>query len=394
METLKRYILLIFSFVSLFLLAGFTGKEKYIELQGYLNARDSSSFHADDGNVVSILNTGTRGEILESKKMNSGNYGLRIKVMTGAKAGETVWVYYDVKSPALELYETKPTTWDQNQKEVAKTTQPEKAKSTKVTHETKALPDRSNETAAAPLAGSLSRPAKATAARGGADGLTAAKLIERSNKEITKASQQPCAYCSNATTTGAATPKSTLPLKHAGLAGQCSQLVSPDGRLGSLGKSIYSTMAEAKYSKYFTANGSLGSFCPNFNHLQPAQRLQAWTWFWTSLANEESGCTVNKIHPTTIRDRRGRLITINPRAGYGLWAMEKDRNIRRGRGAACDDISSGAGQARCAIDIMVDTQLSEGKPASVTHGSYWGPIHRGRAQIIPHMKKLALCYPK
>lgn len=173
---------------------------------------------------------------------------------------------------------------------------------------------------------------------------------------------------------------------------QCSAIMDSQGNLGSIGQELYEIMDSDKYASYFTQDSSLGSLCPKFNSLSDSQRIMAWTWFWTALASEEATCTVKKIHPTTYIDRKGRRRILNPRPGYGLWALEKDRNIRRGRGRACDNISTTKGQALCAVDIMFKNPVISRFTGEPNKNSYWGPVRRSQSQVIPHMKRLSLCY--
>jgi hypothetical protein len=162
--------------------------------------------------------------------------------------------------------------------------------------------------------------------------------------------------------------------------------------LGEGGKSLMSIMSENQYAKYYTQSNALGSYCPKFNGLSQTQKLEAWTWFWTALAQEEASCRVDLVHKTSYT-KNGREIILNPREGYGLWAMERDPNIRRSRGAACKSLKNIDGQARCSIDIMVKTQLSKGAPASGRIG-YWGPVRREYKdhQLMPHMRRFSLCF--
>lgn len=78
-----------------------------VELEAYLNARSSAAFLKNSGNVKTVLSKGTKGEVLESKKMPSGNYGIKIKVQTGPRRGESYWLYYDLKSPKMKLFDAK-----------------------------------------------------------------------------------------------------------------------------------------------------------------------------------------------------------------------------------------------------------------------------------------------
>lgn len=215
------------------------------------------------------------------------------------------------------------------------------------------------------------------------------EAIESANQKIKKYATGTCSYCSSYPTAG---EELLLKLrKTSNMPKACNHLVSSTGRLGSTGKSIFKILSEPLYKKYFTKANALGAFCPKFNSLNDSQKLMAWTWFWSSLAKEEASCNTSIIHGTTYRTKGGQLRVLNPREGYGLWALERDRNYRAWRGQACNNIGSPEGQARCAIDIMMKTQLSKGRSAAASM-SYWGPVRRGTTQIIPHMRRLSLCF--
>lgn len=171
----------------------------------------------------------------------------------------------------------------------------------------------------------------------------------------------------------------------------CYKFVDSKNQLGMTGKIILDILSRPEYKNYYTKNDSLKAYCPKFNSLEESEKLLAWTWFWSVLAKEEATCNEKINHPTHYRDKKGRKRVLNPTVGYGLWALEKDRNKRRWRGAACENIGSVEGQARCAIDIMVKTQFMRGRNVSYS-GSYWGPVRRAEKQIIPGMKGLESCY--
>jgi hypothetical protein len=139
------------------------------------------------------------------------------------------------------------------------------------------------------------------------------------------------------------------------------------------------------------ASNALGGFCPKFNQLSSRDKMVAWAWFWTALGQEESNCKVGLTHPTRVKTRAGYRV-INDRPGFGVWTMEKDRSLRiRTRGSECRDISTFEGQAKCSIEIMKDNQLSNGYTAT-SGPMYWGPIIRKNTQMMPHMKRLKLCF--
>lgn len=82
-------------------------KGDLIELQSFLNARTSAAFTKESKNISAVLAKGTKGEILETQKMPSGNFGLKMKVESGPHAGETYWVYHNLKNPTAKLFNEK-----------------------------------------------------------------------------------------------------------------------------------------------------------------------------------------------------------------------------------------------------------------------------------------------
>lgn len=368
--------LLFTSLLSTFLLVGFSGKEKYLELDGYLNGRSSSDFSKGARNVINVLDKGTRGEITEVKKLPSGNYGFRLKVINGSLQGKSFWVYHNVKNSDLKMFEQIPDNWANAASYETKNV--EQARAVETVRSTPARPEKD----VAPP------PARTKMIEQNTDDVMT--LIAASNKKVQKVGEPVCTTCLENTHTA---KESTLkPAKTRRMSEACSLFVNNNGELGPHGQSVMSIMASPKYVQHFTADNSLGGFCPKFNTLSDSQRLMAWTWFWTALAMEEASCDPTQIHGTTYKDRQGQIKILNPREGYGLWALERDRNVRAWRGEACKNISTVEGQARCTIDIMVDRQLARGRTAKMSSGSYWGPIHRGDTQLLPHMRRMSQCF--
>src|SRR5690606_27545591 len=71
---------------------------------------NSGSF-AGQANVQTVLDKGTRGEIKGYRKFHSGNYGIKMKILSGPQTGNTLWVYYNKQNPALKLYTKQPQDW-------------------------------------------------------------------------------------------------------------------------------------------------------------------------------------------------------------------------------------------------------------------------------------------
>jgi hypothetical protein len=78
-----------------------------VELEAYLNARSDARFTKGSNNIATTLSKGTRGEVMETKKMPSGNFGIKMKVEGGSHRGESFWVYYNLKAPLIKLLDVK-----------------------------------------------------------------------------------------------------------------------------------------------------------------------------------------------------------------------------------------------------------------------------------------------
>ena len=377
------------------LLSGFTGKEKYIELEDLANGRSSANFKRS-GNVLTTLPRGTQGEIIKATKLRSGNYGIKIKILNGPNAGRTMWVYHRMNGDStLALYKKIPSSWNSSSQTQAKseerresrseekqsrTDEPTRAVATLTIRETRTVVENKE----APAATETTAATENSASNDEVSELSAVTAINETNKRLRneKSEDEECTDCM-ITSSG---QRSLLRPERRAMVSACNTFMNSQGQIGSGGQIIYNILNSPSNRSSYTKNNALGNFCPNFNQLSDSDKLIAWTWFWTALAQEESGCNPYIVHAT----RSGGRI-INPRVGYGLWAMEQSSSIRRGRGPECSDISNISGQARCAIEIMKDTQLDDGETAH-DGGSYWGPVRRAHRQIIPHMKRLTLCF--
>lgn len=378
-------------------LLGFTGQERYIELEGFLNGRSSARFRAQDRNVRAVLSKGTRAEILKIQRLPSGNYGVLVKTINGAHAGESFWVYYKNSQPVLKLYEKAPASWRLAKKKRAAETVRD--------------------------VGVYRNPKKPAA---GVDGAAAdiLKQMEKANTQVQTPGVNPevrpedCASCVAAQTPipsprpdvnaetilENATRKETVQSRiqddkrgatHPNrMAYACYKFVRHDGSYGDWGQTMAAIMKESKFKQFYTKPSALGAFCPKFNSLSEDQKIQAWTWFWGSLGSEESGCGLKKEHRTMVQGLNGVWKVNNPVPGYGIWALEKSPLLREGRGPECQNINTLAGQARCAIHIMVKNQLSKGNTASAASLKYWGPTlnNRKARQIMPLMERFTPCF--
>lgn len=221
---------------------------------------------------------------------------------------------------------------------------------------------------------------------------TIAPLASALNSAAAQANPPSVSAPAAAQASAPATPPTILPPTTRRMNPRCANIMDTNGNLGAWGEAIKKVLSEEPYNRSFAANNALGSFCPKFNSLSRERRIQAQIWFWTALAQEESGCNPNKEHGQWYTDAQGVKRRLNPTTGWGLWAMEKSANLRRTRGPACYDIGSVEGQARCSIDIMQKVHYDNGRATSVSRGSYWGPIHRGSSQLMPHMRRFQECF--
>ncbi|KYG66654.1 hypothetical protein AZI86_06305 [Bdellovibrio bacteriovorus] len=390
MEMKKRFKSFTLIGLAMFL-AAFSGQEKFVELEGYLNARSSAAFRKIDTNVKAVLATGTRGEILEKKKLRSGNYGLKVRVMSGPYTGKSYWVYYNVSNPDLALYDAPPQTWDQITPE--KTTI-DQAAGAETLRPIKGIDDTDK---ASELAYQETKPKENNDARDAIDAITYGQ--QQVNRVPVPSKRPECTECSQ-NIENVPVPASEEQLADAligpsakQMSPRCATFINRDGEFGKLGRAAMKIMSEPRYKNAFTKSNALGKFCPNFNTFTESEKLQAWTWFWASLANEETQCVQEIEHPMYVY-KRGRRIKINNELGWGMFAAEKSAANRAARrGDACKVIfGSGEGQLRCAIDTMKDTTLDDGHTASGDKGSYWGPVRRGNTQIMPHMKRFKACF--
>lgn len=368
MEVTKLIKRILAGTVCISLLSGFTGKEEYVELKGMLNGRSSSSFTREDRNILTTLTRGTRGEILETKKLRSGSFGIKIKVMNGKNAGKEMWVYHRDGDSDLALYETIPADWST-------------AKTTRDVATAQAVAAKRDKAAIEEDVNAKKAAKQKEAARSAID------AIESANK---KAKVRPCVDCSAAPPTNEGRGN-ILRSEKRGMAPACYKIVNKQGVPTSKGQKLISIMSNGSNRSEYLASNALGAFCPKFNQLSSSDKMVAWAWFWTALGQEESGCKEGLVHPTRVKTRSGYRV-INDRPGYGIWTMEKDRSLRiRTRGSECRDISTFEGQAKCSIEIMKDNQLSNGYTAT-SGPMYWGPIIRKNTQMMPHMKRLKLCF--
>ncbi len=106
---MKNKLSIIMLVMSLSSLVGFTTGDE-IELDSYLSGRTSPIFYNYSKNRAVTLIKGTTGEVLEIIKFpQSGNSGIKMKITNGPEIGNSYWVYYNSKSPAIKLVNNKNT---------------------------------------------------------------------------------------------------------------------------------------------------------------------------------------------------------------------------------------------------------------------------------------------
>lgn len=360
--------------LSALFLTGFTGQEKYVQLDSSLNGRQSGQF-VGRSNIQTVLAKGTQGEITGYRKFYSGNYGIKMKILSGPQAGSTLWVYYNKQNPALKLFKEKPQNWNKAAPSLT-TSEVRISRYAQAQRNVAAQPQEIMESSAAASPQALAEKAVARLA-----------VVQ---SEVAKAQTPACDRdCLAKMPT---LQKPFLSAARIDLAPACSNLMDQNGDLGNSGKILFQTMNKPENKRHFTHDNSLGKLCPRFSHLSDEDKLQAWTWLWTALAQEESSCNATVIHPTVIKNKKtGQKRILNPYAGYGLWALEKDKNIRAWRGSECSNIGTIEGQIKCSVSIMRKQIASRGT-ADIRSGSYWGPLHRAESQMLPHMRRLSLCF--
>lgn len=356
-------------------LAAFSGQEKFVELEGYLNGRSSAAFRRSDKNVKTVLSAGTRGEIITYKKMKSGNYGLQVKVLSGPKKGEFMWVYYNVNNPDLKLYDVAPQSWPDYAPQ--ETTQVEAASGVETLRDTPAVKDATPgvENGYSKDQSRISEAAKAN------EELAAG--IEQLNNIPVPTARPECDDCQTTIRQDVDYSRVTIARGTTGrhgtiTAARCDAIMNNKGQLGELGKYMYKQMSNSRYRGQYLKSNALGAFCPRFNQLTEDQKLLAWTWMWTALGQRESHCEPEVKH------------TITPKPGRGIWAMETRLQDRAWRGSACKDVAGAFGQALCSIDIMYKTTLQDGQSARGDRTSYWSTIMDGL--VDKTMKRFELCY--
>jgi hypothetical protein len=392
MKTISAPILQLFIWAGLALaITGFTGYEVYVELEGFINGRSSAEFRAQDHNIKAVLPQGTKGQILEYTEFSSGNYGLKIRTLNGGRQGEEFWIYYKPSAPHMRLFEAMPQHWVSSQGQgragsgARQTTQVERATAAETTRAVTAYvepqsPGGNNPGGSHPdVIGALI----------GSQVVREAVQAAGTNQAVAPSSCRDC-------TSGAPARIAPASSSRSRLAPMCSNFIGSDGSYGQWGRQMAGIIAEPRYRDLYLRNNSLGAFCPRYAQLSESKRIQAWVWFWSALGHEESGCDLNKHHGTHYRNRRGEVVRLNPREGHGIWALERSATYRRGRGAACSNISTFDGQARCSLEIMAKNQLVSGASASGAADSkkYWGPLRNSRQgrQIMPHMRRFTECF--
>ncbi len=358
------------------LLSGFTGQEEYVELKGMLNGRSSGSFSRSDSNILTTLTRGTRGEILETKRLRSGSFGIKIRVLNGRSQGEEMWVYHREGASDLTLYSDMPDKWNDSNK----TTKVSSAKSARTETEKTAVVDPDS--------------AKRKTIRAH----QAIESINKANKEVKSSNCTNCSVAAAAPTTEGHRSlirperrrysKKGKALSLRTISPGCQRIMSTQGKPGPLGNYLIKLMSRPGYKQIYTASDSMGPMCPRFNSLSDSDKLLAQTWLWTALGREEStNCDPTTEHSETYVDRNGNVRELNPDIGIGIWTMEKSAAVRRENGrnmVECREVRTAEGQARCAVSIRANGN------------KYWGPLRgkRVQRQMMPHMERFRPCFQK
>lgn len=66
--------------------------ERFVEFNSSIETRSQQSFKTSPQEKGSPLEAGTRAEILNFEKLSGGEFALQVRVLTGPKKGETVWI--------------------------------------------------------------------------------------------------------------------------------------------------------------------------------------------------------------------------------------------------------------------------------------------------------------
>jgi hypothetical protein len=169
---------------------GFDGNDM-VELEGYVNARASANFVKSANNVKFVLPPKTRGKILESQTLPSGNTALQVEVADGPRRGEKVWVYFNKGNPAMKLFKSEDAKSEET-KEI------KNAKSVETQRETAALkvPEPPKAAAGAPEAAKAVVKESKEVAKDSKEKVSAAEAfrkIELGNKAVQK--NKPCDDC-------------------------------------------------------------------------------------------------------------------------------------------------------------------------------------------------------
>jgi hypothetical protein len=155
----------------------------------------------------------------------------------------------------------------------------------------------------------------------------------------------------------------------------CNRVMSSDGRVWAMGRMLQRLMySNSAYRAAFMNDRALGAVCPRFRVQDPNRtdqdRLDAWTWLFAVLANQESSCD-----PHAVGDASMNLTT-----PYGMWQLP----IRQGNriGQECmGDITDINVQERCAV-FLTYFQISQ-YGSAVGSNTHWGPL---RSTVDPHWR--------
>ena len=354
----NRFLLVLVSF---FLLTGFNVGDQIMTILEIYNSRSSANFNAQARNIVQTVPKGTIGEVIAISTLKSGNRGIRIR-LNGQQ-----YPHLSARQREVWIYDWKDRTDDIRLCVDSRCTQPTQEPSS-ATHAQALRETRTyDQPTQSPV---ISRTEAGSGCNEDCSGSPGSKTSMRSERseQITILRQT----------------------SNRGISKACfHNFMTSKGDYRQWGLKIKDKISEEPYHKTFIRGNAMTDMCPRFRSLTDEQKKKVWTFFWMALAQEESSCKATVTHRThTNKGRR-----INPRLGYGLWAMEYYQRDRAFRGRPCSDrsISSVEAQIACSVDIMHDTQLRKGR-GLYTKKSYWGPVRRYRKQLRPHMRRVKECW--
>lgn len=339
----------LFAFSLIFLTAFSAGDQIQLELA--YNARSTFNFLGSK-NIAFNLPVGTRAKVLEIRTLSSGNSGVMVELGSKYK-NRKVWLY-DWKDKSNDLKLCK----DLKCSEEATTTSAI-AVETLQDQDSYRNPELADQVLIKPIAASS---IEATDAQSCNNCSESSNLIGPSFQAIERVYEIISSYDTSDQISIEASrhPKGQLSMA-------CNGIMSPEGQIGPHGEYLVETMLKPEFKDSYYSGSPLGSLCPKFSKLSTDQKTKVWTWFWASLAQEESGC----------KQSLGHGLNVNPALGYGYWTVELGQSRRSSRPKECRGtesfIKQPQNQAACSVAMMSGLSLKTGKTVQESN-SYWGPL--------------------